>query len=282
MRDESRASVTAVAAEEPAWRDPLALEFSRSGIGQIRDLFLHLVGLQLRLLYQGSALGIGWTLVNPIIQLVVFSVIFSRVLALQIPHYPLFLCCGLVCWNAFSESLNMATGSIKRARHVVYQPGFPTLLMPPVVVTLGLVHFLFSLSLVAVLMVYYGIVPGWPLLALPLLLAVQTLLTLALAYPLAALQVRYQDVGRLLAVVLRFLFFLTPILYSTSRFPPAFNGFFEANPLTHLIEGYRAVLLYGSWPNTSALAIIAVCSAIALVLGYRFFKARRFGFIEDL
>lgn len=269
-------------AADADWREAHEASFTRSRIGQVRDLFLHLVGLELRLLYQGSALGIAWTLVNPIVQLVVFTLIFTRVLALEVPYYPLFLCCGLLCWNAFSESLTMAAGSIARARNVLYQPGFPPFLMPPVVVTLGLIHFVFSFSLVAVLLVYYRLTPGWPILALPLLLGVQTLVTLALAYPLAALQVRYQDVSRLLAVVLRFLFFLTPILYSTSRFPEEFDWFFAANPLTHLIEGYRAVLMDGAWPDGLALSVIAAIAAVALVFAVRFFEARRFQFIEDL
>ena len=264
------------------WRQAHEIEFSWKRLGYARDLFVHLVGLELRLLYQGSVLGITWTLVNPIIQLIVFSLIFTRVLKVEVPHYPLFLCCGLLCWNAFSESLTMAAGSIVRARNVLYQPGFPPFMMPLVVVTLGLIHFVFSFSIIPVLMVFYRVPPEWPLLALLPLLGIQLVLTLACAYPLAALQVRFQDVGRLLVVAFRFLFFLTPILYTTESFPRIIQLFYAANPLTHLIEGYRAILMYGSWPNWIALIVISSGSVIALIFGFRFFQSRRFLFIEDL
>jgi lipopolysaccharide transport system permease protein len=251
-------------------------------LGYVRDLFVHLVSVELRLLYQGSGLGIAWTLVNPIIQLIVFSLIFTRVLRVEVPQYPLFLCCGLLCWNAFSESLTMAAGSIVKSRNVLYQPGFPPFMMPLVVVMLGLIHLVFSFSILAVLMMYYRVSPGWSALALPLLMGVQFLLTLAFAFPLAALQVRFQDVGRLLAVAFRFLFFLTPILYTTDGLSRLFRLFYAANPLTHLIDGYRSILMNGGWPNWSALSLIAGFALIALIIGFRYFEARRFQFIEDL
>jgi lipopolysaccharide transport system permease protein len=247
-----------------------------------RDLFFHLVSLELRLLHKRSRLGIAWTLANPIIQLVVFTAVLGRVLAVDVPYYPLFLCCGLLCWNAFSESLTMAAGSIANAPNVLYQPGFRPVMMPPVIVTIGLIHFVLSLSILAVLLAYYRVAPGWSVLALPLLLGVQSVLTLALALPLAALSVSYDDARHLLSVALRFLFFLTPVVYSTDAFPPDFRLLYAANPLTHLIAGYRAIFVDGRWPDWIALAGVAAASLVLLGIGYRFFESRRFRFIEDV
>ena len=266
----------------PTWRlaheTPLSWEQAR----YVGDLFLHLVSLELRLLHKRSRLGVAWTLANPIIQLVIFTSILGRVLAVDVPYYPLFLCCGLLCWNAFSESLTMAAGSIANAPNVLYQPGFRPFLMPLVVVTIGLIHFVLSLSILAVLLAYYRVAPGWPVIALPVLLVVQSLLTLALALPLAALTVSFDDAKHLLSVALRFLFFLTPIVYATESFPRAFHLFYAANPLTHLVRGYRAIFIDGVWPDWLALSGVAAASLIALLVGFRFFESRRFRFIEDI
>jgi lipopolysaccharide transport system permease protein len=265
-----------------AWRLAHETRFSWENARYARDLFAHLVSLELRLLHKRSRLGVAWTLANPIVQLVVFSAILGRVLTVDVPYYPLFLCCGLLCWNAFSESLTMAAGSIANAPNVLYQPGFRPFLMPVVVVTTGLIHFVLSLSILAVLLAWYRVAPGWPVIALPLLLGVQSLLTLALALPLAALTVTFDDARHLLSVALRFLFFLTPIVYATETFPDAFHLFYAANPLTHLVRGYRAIFIDGVWPDWLALSGVAGGSLIALFVGFRFFESRRFRFIEDI
>ena len=255
-----------------SWRQP----------GFLLDLFAHLVRLELRLLYKRSKLGIAWTLVNPIVQLVVFTVIFQRVLAIDVPFYVLFLCCGLLCWNAFSESLAMAAGCIVNAPNVLYQPGFRPCMMPVIVVAVGLIQFALSLSILAVLLAWYRVVLGWPIVALPLVIGIQALLILALAYPLAALAVRFDDVKHLLSVTLRFLFFLSPVLYTIDAFSGSFRLVFAVNPLTHLMEAYRAILVNGAWPDWPALTVVATGSSVALLFGFRYFQSRRFGFIEDL
>ncbi len=264
------------------WRLAHEISFSWGRLGYALDLFIHLISLEMRLLYKRSWLGVFWTLLNPVIQLLVFSLIFSHVLTVATPRYPLFLCCGLLCWNAFTESLTMAAGSIVSARNVLYQLGFPPSVMPLVVVTVGLIHLIFSLSIVAVLLAWYKVPLVWPVAALPLIIGIQGLLTLALAFPLAALHVRFHDVKHLLAVVFRFMFFLTPILYATDAFPHMHRLFYAANPLTHLIEGYRTVLMDGAWPDWSALAGVAAASLVLLVFGFRYFQSRRFQFIEEL
>ena len=265
-----------------AWRLAHETPLSWERVRYVRDLFVHLVSLELRLLHKRSRLGVAWTLANPIVQLVVFTSILGRVLTVDVPYYPLFLCCGLLCWNAFSESLTMAAGSIANAPNVLYQPGFRPVMMPLVVVTIGLIHFVLSLSILAVLLAYYRVPLGWPVIALPVLLGIQSLLTLALALPLAALSVTFDDARHLLSVALRFLFFLTPIVYATDTFPRGLHVLYAANPLTHLVRGYRAIFIDASWPDWLALSGVAAGSLIALLVGYRFFESRRFRFIEDI
>ena len=195
-------SLSAAEPEAPTGRWRLAHEnpWSWERWRYVRDLFVHMVSLQLRFLHQRSKLGMAWTLVNPVVQLVIFTVFIGRVLAVEVQPYPVFLCCGLLCWNAFSETLTMAAGSIVNTRHVLYQPGFRPVMMPVVVVTMGLIHFVFSLSILAALLVYYHVPVGWPVVALPVLLGVQAIFTLALAFPLAALSVSFYDAKHLLSV----------------------------------------------------------------------------------
>ncbi len=275
-------SPTEAGASTGPWRLAHENPFSWKRLPYVRDLFIHLVSLELRLLHKRSKLGMVWTLVNLIVQLLIFTLILGRVLTVDVRFYPVFLCLGLLCWNSFSESLTMAADSIVNARNVLYQPGFRPFMMPLVVVTTGLIQFVLSCSILAVLLAYYRVPLGWPVVSLPVLLGIQGLLTLALALPLAALSVSFHDTKYLLSVALRFLFFLTPILYATDAFPRAFHPFYAANPLTHLIRAYRDIFMDRAWPDWLALSGVAGASVIALVFGYRFFESRRFRFIEDI
>lgn len=236
------------------------------------DLVLTLVRRQLVLRYRRSALGIAWSQLAPLALLGVLSFVFSIVVPLRIPHYALFVIVGLLAWTWFASGISAATDSIVEGRDLVRLPGFPTTLLPVVAVTTHLVHFLLALpALVVVLAIVLHQLPV-PLVSLPLILAVQFLVTVAPAYLLAAMNVRHRDVSHFVAVALLPLFYASPVFYRVEQVPSRYHWLYDVNPLAQLIVAYRDVLLLGRWPDWSSLAVVAVAAAVVTQLTRLHFK----------
>ncbi len=246
------------------------------------DVLRELVQRDLRLRYKRSLLGVFWSLLNPLLQLLVFTLIFGIVLPLKIPNFPLFLFVGLLAWNWFQASLTEATGAIVENRDLVRRPGFSTTILPVVPVTTNFIHLLIALPVLMVFLLAGGI-PLTPFaFMLPIVFAVQFVVTLALAYILAALNVSFRDVRYVLAVALLLGFYLTPVFYDAAAIPAALQPLYHLNPLVTLIESYRDLLLYGAMPQFHWLLGVALAGALALWWGVRLFKHKSIHFAEEL
>lgn len=246
------------------------------------DVLRELVQRDLRLRYKRSLLGVFWSLLNPLLQLLVFTLIFGIVLPLKIPNFPLFLFVGLLAWNWFQASLTEATGAIVDNRDLVRRPGFSTTILPVVPVTTNFIHLLIAMPVLVVFLLAGG-VPLTPFaFMLPVVFAVQFMVTLGLAYIVAALHVSFRDVRYVLAVALLLGFYLTPVFYDAAAIPPALQPLYHLNPLVTLIESYRDLLLYGVFPQFHWLLAVALGGALALWLGVRLFKDKSIHFAEEL
>ena len=246
------------------------------------DLLAELVRRDMRLRYKRSALGILWSLFNPLLQWLVLSFVFGVVLPLGIPHFPLFLFTGLLAWNWFQASLYEAAGAIVDNSDLVRRPGFSSIVLPVVPVTANLLHLLLALPILLFAIWWSGLrLSPWAA-VLPLVLAVQFVVTLGLAYLVAALNVRFRDTRYLLGVILLLGFYLTPVFYAASAIPPAWQPLYYLNPLVTLIESYRGLLLEGVRPPTLALALVLVAGLAALWLGTRLFRRMSGDFAEEL
>ena len=236
------------------------------------DLVLTLVRRQLVLRYRRSVLGIAWSQVGPLALLGVLTAVFSIVVPLQIPHYALYVIVGLLPWTWFASGISAATDSVVDARDLVRLPGFPTALLPAVAVTTHLVHFL--LALPALIVVLTIVLHQFPLTlaALPLVLVVQFLVTVAPAYLLAAWNVRHRDVSHLVAVALLPLFYASPVFYGVDQVPSRYHWIYDVNPLAQLLVAYRDVLLFGRWPAWRGLAILAAAALVIARLSRRLFE----------
>lgn len=246
------------------------------------DLLGELVLRDMRLRYKRSLLGMAWSLLNPLLQLLVFSLIFGWVLPLNIPRFPQFLFVGLLAWNWFQSALLEATGAIVDNRDLVRRPGFPTAILPLVPVTTNFIHLLIALPVLLIFLWAGGVRITWLALALPLGLAVQFLLTLGLAYMVAALYVRFRDTRYLLGIALLLGFYLSPVFYDPASIPPAYQALYRLNPLVTLIETYRHLLMQGQPPQFGGLLALALLGAGLLWLGMRFFARMSVTFVEEL
>jgi len=236
----------------------------------------------MKLLYKRSALGVAWTLINPLLQLAVFAFVFQLVLPVEIPDYASFTFTGLLVWNWFQTCLFQATGVITANRALIRQPGFPIAILPVVTTTTGLVHFLLALPILLIFLLLAGIELKPVILYLPILQALQFALTVSLAYVLAALNVTFRDTQHTLGVVLQLFFYLTPIFYDIKNVPANFQFFYNLNPMVHIVTAYRSVLIQGVAPNWQPLLILAAVVVICLPIGLQFFRRQSDRFVEDL
>jgi len=248
----------------------------------MRDLLLTLVGRDMKLRYKRSILGIAWSLLTPLAQLAVFYLTFDVLLPLNIPNYPAFLFSGLLAWNWFQGSLYQATSAIVDNRELMKRPGFPAAILPAVTVSSNLIHFLLALPILFIFLLLGGTGLTSAVLTLPLVIAIQFILTLSLAYFTATFYVTFRDTQHLLGVLLNLLFFLTPVFYKVSDLPAQYQTLYHLNPMVHLIESYRAILLTGILPDGISLLLLTVVAIAILALGYYVFRKASDHFVDHL
>ena len=251
-------------------------------IAYLLDLLRELVSRDLKLRYKRSILGIMWSLVTPLVQLAVFSFLFRRVLPVNVTDYPSFVFSGLLAWNWFQASIITAAGTITDNRDLIRRPGFPNAILPIVAVVSNLIHFLLALPILLLFRMYGGGGLSIAILALPMVVALQFLLTVSLAYIVATLQVTFRDTQYLLGILLLLSFYLTPIFYDASAAPAEYQFVYRLNPFFHLIGAYRSILLDGQWPNPYTMILLTLFASSILWGGFGMFRRRSNRFVEEL
>ena len=246
------------------------------------DLLRSLVDRNLKLMYNRSALGIAWTLISPLLQLLVFAFVFQVILKVEILQYSSYVFVGLLVWIWFQSSLFEATGIIISSAPLIRQPGFPTAILPIVVVTTNLLHFLLALPVLLVFLLIDGVRLTPLVLVLPLLQLIQFLMTVTASYFLAAINVTFRDTQHTLGVLLQFLFYLTPIFYEIDSIPNRYWYIYGLNPMVHIVTCYRQILIWGVQPDWLALTIIALITVLALPMSYQLFKRQSLNFVEEV
>lgn len=269
-----------------------------------RGLIQSLVVRELKARYRGSVLGFFWSFVNPLLLLVIYSVVFTVFLPNRmegIQPYALFLFCGLLPWTWFSTALNESAGVLISGGNLIKKVLFPAEVLPIVNVLANMVHFFFGLPILALFLAYYAWGPDpidpatglatphqialhWrELIWLPVVVGVQLVLTTGLALLLSALTVHFRDIRDILSNLLTFWFFATPIIYwwNTAGFE-GYKWFFDLNPFTHLAVSYQEILFFpedafGHWKWLVALGVASVGVFLA---GYWVFDRLRDSFAE--
>lgn len=248
----------------------------------LRDLLRELVVRDLKVKYKRSALGMAWSLLNPLLQLGVFYFLFQVVMALNVPRYSAYMLSGLLIWTWFQASIIQAAASITGNRDMIRLPGFPCAVLPAVAVTNNLIHFVIATPVLALFLFLSGGGIGASVAALPAVMAVQYLYTLGLAYLVAAVNVVFRDTQHLLELFLRLYMFMNPIFYTVDHVPPEYQALYRLNPMVPLLESYRAVLMHGAQPDWVGLAGVVALGAILLALGVRVFHRLSIRFVDEV
>ncbi len=254
----------------------------------LRELFVYraliqtLVVRDLKGRYRGSALGLLWTLLNPLLHMAIYALVFSIYIRMEMERYPAFLLCGLLPWIWLSSSLLMGATSIVEGGSLLKKVFFPPQVLPAVTVTATFVNFLLGVPLLFVLLYLFGVHLGWTLLALPLIMIAQFALTLGLTLIVSAASVRYRDIPQILGHLLTFWFFLSPIVYPVAHVPERFRSIVSLNPLTPFVVAYQDTLLYNKLSSWEAFAAMILLGAFALWLGMLVFQRLRWSFPEEV
>ncbi len=228
-----------------------------------------------------TTLGWLWPLFRQLAQLAILVFVFSRILHLGIKDFPVFVFSGLVAWNWFMGGILRASTSLIDNRHLLFQPRFPTRVVPIVAIFVPLLDVAFALP-VLLGMLALGTGLTWSALELPVFLALQFVMMAGLAWWLAAATVFFRDIPNLVGVFLLLLFYLTPVFYSHHNIPSRYGAVLELDPMTIIIDAIRAVLLYAGTPDWKHVAALFGVSLVVSVSGYFVFGRLQRRFVDYL
>jgi len=210
-----------------------------------RDLLIFLVKRDITVLYAQTVLGFVWAVVNPLIQIVVFSIIFGRIAKLDSEGMPYFLfsAVAIIPWTYMSDTMSAASQSLVGGQSMLGKVYFPRIIFPLTPIFAKLMDFGISLLLLVSVMIYFRVVPTWNLLLLPLFVLMMMSIPAGVGFWLASLAVRFRDVKFAMPFIVRMLIYSAPILYSAAKIPADYRFWYSMNPVVGVVEGFRACLL---------------------------------------
>lgn len=246
-----------------------------------KDWFIlrSLVLKDFKLKYRRSALGVLWSVLNPLLMMIVLTAVFSTVFRFQIENFALYLILGQTLFGLMSDATSGAMSSIIDSASLIKKIRINKILFPLEKVAFALVNFVISLIAVVAVMVFFQVVPTLNLLFLPLLLLYVFAFSLGLGLLIAALSVFFRDVMHLWSVVLTAWTYATPLFYPIEILPDFLAPLMQFNPMYHYVTYFREIALWGMTPSLEQNLICIGFAAAALVLGYVVFRAKEKKFI---
>ncbi len=266
-----------------AGRIPLPSEqtlFTR--LYRARWLIRELVSRDLRLRYRGSILGFTWTLLNPLLFMSVYFLVFGTFLHLGFKNYALYLLSGNLAYIWFSTSLNLGTEAIRSGRMYVGKTVFPPEVLIFVPVLSGAVNFALSLPILLIADLLFHQHLGPSVILLPVVMVGQVLITIGLLFFFSTLNVFYRDFSQLESYFVLLLLYLTPIFYQIQAVPQPYRNIILANPIAAMVLSYHDIVFYGRFPSPWQLGYVFASGIVLCVLGYLFFGRFRESFGELL
>jgi lipopolysaccharide transport system permease protein len=259
-------------AEANYWRD----------LWRYRELFYFLAWRDILVRYKQTAIGIAWALIRPLLTTVVLTIVFSKIAKLSAPGsapYPLLVFAAMLPWQFFSTALSESSSSLIGNANLVSKVYFPRLIVPGGAVVTSFVDFAIMLGLMAAMMAWYGYLPDWHVVTLPLFIGVAFAAALGGGLWLSALNVKYRDFRYIVPFILQFGIYISPVGFSSDKIPAAWRLLYACNPLVGIIDGFRWALLHGEaplwWPSVLASLVM---TAIWCLVGISYFRRteRRF------
>lgn len=237
-----------------------------------RELLFFLTWRDVKVRYKQTLLGAAWAVIQPLLTTIIFTLFFGRLAGIPSDGIPylLFAYAGLLPWTFFSNALTNSGNSLVGSANLITKVYFPRMIIPGAAVAAGLVDLAIAFLILIALMIYYGAGAGWGVLMLPLLVALTALLALGVGLWMSALNVKYRDIRHALPFLVQVWMFASPIIYPSSMLPEKWRWLIALNPLTGIIEGYRAAL-FGRAFDWKAIGLsTAVTLALLVYSAYTF------------
>jgi lipopolysaccharide transport system permease protein len=247
-----------------------------------RDLLFIFTWRDIKVRYKQTVLGAAWALIQPLLMVVVFTVIFQKLA--KIPSdgvpYPLFALAALLPWQLFARSLTECSNSLLASAHLLTKVYFPRLIIPMVSIASGLVDFVIALALLAALLVAYGAAVPLQVLTLPLFAALAVATALGFGLWFAALNIKYRDVRHVVPFVIQLWMYASPIVYPASLVPQKWRSLYALNPMVGVAEGFRWALFDRGSLDVGMLAISSGIVALTLISGIYYFRRMEHSFAD--
>lgn len=247
-----------------------------------RHLAFKLAMSEFRLRYKNSVLGFFWSLLEPLLMLVVLYVVFTNLMRVNVEHYQLFLLMGIISWNMLSRGTTMSLSSILGKPSLVQKVYFPREVLVISSSITALLMTLLEFIVFGIFMLVFNVVPAITIVYFPLILFVEFLLILGISFGLAALNVYYRDMQYIWAVVLQAGFFASPIIYPVSIIPEKYLWIIMLNPMTRIIDMLRGAVIYSASPIFGDVIFITAAAFGVLAVGYLIFRRLEPGFAEEI
>ena len=268
---------------QPTWHDerPLVLiESEASGVRlglsdfwTYRELLYFLTWRDVKVRYKQTLMGAAWVIIQPLLTMFVVTIVFNKFGGLeagdQMP-YPLFAYAGLLLWTFFANAVNNSTTSLVQNTSLITKVYFPRMFIPAAAVAAGLVDFAVASVILIGLMIYYHVALTWHLLLLPVYVLLVVLLALAVGLLISALTVKYRDLRHVLPFMLQFWMLASPIIYPLRKLQGRWYWLLTANPVTGIVEGFRAALAGHAAPLVPVLVSVALTLALLVCAIYLF------------
>ena len=232
-----------------------------------RDLIAALVARDLKVRYRRSAIGFVWTMLQPLLFMLVLQMVFASIFRSGVDNYPVFALAGILFWNFFSQSITASMNSLKGNAQLLHKLPVPHAVFPVATVISGVVNLTFALVPLIGLLIYTGRGLTWALLFVPVAILIAAVFTLGAGLLLSPLAVFFHDTVELIGVFLTLLMYLTPVIYPMSIIPERMRNIVRYNPVRSILETFRDPIYYGKIPPISHLSVAIGIALVALVIG---------------
>jgi lipopolysaccharide transport system permease protein len=270
-RNRGKVTDTTVIRIQPSRRWP-SLDFRE--LWSYRELLYFLVWRDVKVRYKQSALGAAWAILQPLVTMVIFTLIFKNLADMPSDGLPysIFAYTALLPWNLFAGALNRCVISLVGQANMISKVYFPRLLVPFAATVSGVVDFAIAFVLLIVMMLWFGVLPTWGLLLLPVFILLALIAALSVGLWLSAINVQYRDVGHAIPFFVQLWMFASPVAYPVSEIPEKWRLIYSLNPMAGVIEGFRWALLGKEQPDLGVIAITSIVTAILFFGGIIYFK----------
>lgn len=245
-----------------------------AGLWQFHELLYFLVWRDIKVRYKQTIIGAAWAVFQPLMTMLMFTAIFG--LVVKVPSdgvaYPIFSFSALLLWTFFSQAVARSAGSLVGEGHLIKKIYFPRLIVPLSAVVSPLLDLCFSLPILAVLLIIYGVMPGWQVVFVPFFVLAALTTAVALGLWLSALNAQYRDIGYIIPFMIQLGMYASPIVYPISLIPEQWRQLYNLNPMVGIIQGFRWTIFGGIPPSLDLLALNSVTVLVVLLAGIVYFK----------